>query len=163
MTDNFYFGCPAKSGPGFREVTNYAPNTTLNEYIAAKNQLNRDDEYRLYLQTKTDGNKEWKYIREKYSCFPNECIFDNKMTLVHPNTFNKEMNKWNSMPYVDSKGYFSTMNKKFNDRINAGTNESIYADKNVISFRTPYKCKKLTDFNAFSCFFKFFLFIFKDK
>ena len=149
MTDNFYFGCPAKSGPEFREVTNYAPNTTLNEYIAAKNQLNRDDEYRLYLQTKTDGNKEWKYIREKYSCFPNECIFDNKMTLVHPNTFNKEMNKWNSMPYVDSKGYFSTMNKKFNDRINAGTNESIYADKNVISFRTPYKCKKLTDFNAF--------------
>ena len=54
MTDNFYFGCPAKSGPGFREVTNYAPNTTLNEYIAAKNQLNRDDNNACI------GNKEWK-------------------------------------------------------------------------------------------------------
>ena len=71
------------------------------------------------------------------------------MTLVHPNTFNKEMNKWNSMPYVDSKAYFSAMNKKFDNRINEGTNEIIYADKNVISFRTPYKCKKLTDFNSF--------------
>ena len=149
MTDNFYFGCPAKSGPGFREVTNYAPNTTLNEYIAAKNQLNRDDEYRLYLQTKTDGNKEWKYIREKYSCFPNECIFDNKRTIIHPSVFNKEMTRWNSMPKVDSKKYFSDMTKKFNDRITSGQQVVMYTTKDVLTTREPFKCPVYKDYRAF--------------
>lgn len=151
MSDNFYFGCPAKSGPGFRELTNYAPNTALNEYIAAKNQLERDDEYRLYLQTNATPveNNEWDYLREHYSCFPNECIFDNKRTLVHPSVFNEEMNKWNSMPYVDSKKYFSDMTKKFNDRIKTGQYQYMQTEKHVTVFREPYQCKKFTDFKAY--------------
>lgn len=150
MSDNFYFGCPAKSGPGFREMTNYAPNTSLNEYIAAKNQLERDDEYRLFLQQNGGqiGTNEWSYLKSHHSCFPNECIFDNKRTVVHPSTFNEEMMKYNSMPYVDSKKYFSDMTKKFNDRIKTGIYQPMYVDKEVQTFREPYTCKRFADYSA---------------
>ena len=74
MTDNFYFGCPAKSGPGFREVTNYAPNTTLNEYIAAKNQLNRDDCYGFRFLHNTERNK--LYVWDCKQPWMHQQVFD---------------------------------------------------------------------------------------
>lgn len=151
MCDNFYFNCPAKSGPGFRELTNYAPNTTLNEYIAAQNQLSRDDEYRLYLQNNAEGieYKEWDILRKKYSCFPNECIFDNNMSLVHPNTFKIEMDRWNSTPFIDNKKYLSSMNKQFKNRISKGENNTVYDDKYMYMYRVPMSCKKYNDYNVF--------------
>lgn len=151
MSDNFHLGCPAKSGPGFRELGNFGPNVAMNEYIAAKNQLSRDDEYRLYLQQNAGHiiDNEWAFLREKQSCFPNECIFDNARTLVHPSIFNEEMKRWNSTRYVDSKKYFSVMNKKFDERIKNGKYEPMYTEKDVIVYREPMQCRKFRDYNAF--------------
>jgi len=101
MCDNFYCkkGCPAKCGPGFREVTEYRPNTYINEEIRYKNGLNRDDEYRMFLQ-KNGGviaDNEWSYLRQNNSCYVNECIFNNKRTMVHPSIFPDELSHNNDL------------------------------------------------------------------
>lgn len=99
MTDNFYKGiCPPKSGPGFRELSNYTNNLNMNLNISNKNSIKRDDEYRLFLQK--NGMKiienEWNKLRNNNSCAPNNCIFKNPKTLVHPYTFNEEMERNNN-------------------------------------------------------------------
>ena len=147
MTDNFYYTCPPKCGPGFRELTNYQPNTALNESIINKNKIYRDDDYRAFLQRYNED--EWKTLKQNYSCFPNECIFDNKRTIIHPSVFNKEMTRWNSMPKVDSKKYFSDMTKKFNDRITSGQQAVVYTTKDVSTTREPFKCPVYKDYRAF--------------
>lgn len=151
MSDNFYFSCPAKSGPGFREITNYSPNVALNEYISVQNNIERDDEYRIFLQKNAEQveKNEWETLRSKYSCFPNECIFDNKMTLVNPSVFSEEMARWNSTPRVDSKKYFSEMNKLFRERANNNTKDKVFYDKDVLLYRKNLTCAKSRDYNAF--------------
>jgi hypothetical protein len=101
MCDNLYCKnkCPAKCGPGFRELTDYRPNVYINEQVKYINGLNRDDEYRMFLQNNGEKlmNGEWTYLKQNNSCFINECIFDNKHVMVHPTTFDSEMKRNNEL------------------------------------------------------------------
>lgn len=99
MGDNFFNTCPAKSGPGFRELGNYTNNVNMNQRIAYNNGISRDDEYRLFLQQNGQKiiNSEWNYLKNNNSCWLNGCIFDNPKTLVHPVIFNEEMKKNNGI------------------------------------------------------------------
>ena len=59
------------------------------------------------------------------------------------------MTRWNSMPKVDSKKYFSDMTKKFNDRITSGQQAVMYTTKYVLTTREPFKCPVYKDYRAF--------------
>ena len=90
MSDNFFESCPPKSGPGFRELGHYTSNINMNQRLTYNNEISRDDEYRIFLQQ--NGlkliNNEWMHLKNNYSCWGNECIFNNSHTLVHPLSFN---------------------------------------------------------------------------
>lgn len=147
MTDNFFVGCPAKSGPGFREMTNYYPNTVMNEQIRFNNNIRRDDEYRLFLQQNAEDleKKEWNYLRTNYSCFPNECIFDNKRTLVHPRVFNEELTRYNQLAKnlpIEEKVEF---HHRFFQRDRFDTGKKI----NIVPENKQFVCKNYKDNNLF--------------
>ena len=146
MADNFYKGCPPKMG-GFRELTSYYPNTVLNEQIRFNNNIRRDDEYRYFLQQNAEDleKKEWEYLRTNYSCFPNECIFDNKRTLIHPKVFNEELYKYNTLVNHLPKDPINEFTNRFTDK-----NTFIYGDiTNLIPNNKTYQCKLYKDNNLF--------------
>lgn len=54
MTDNFFYNCPAKTYN--RDLTDYRPNSVMNEQIMKQNNINDYDSYREFLTTKgTEG------------------------------------------------------------------------------------------------------------
>lgn len=112
MCDNF-FGCqcPPKSGPGFRELTNYKNSTLMNEEIRYANKIPREDQYRQFLinNGKEMSNQEWNYMRANHSCWLNECAFRSN-TMIPPSQFPYEMDRNNQLltnpnhePYVCKK------------------------------------------------------------
>jgi len=104
MCDNYYnkkngyCECPPKMGL-FREVGNYSPNSYMNQSIAHMNKIRRDDDYKTFLQMngKVIADNEWKYLRQNYSCWVNECAFTNKRYAVHPMYQIKEMQRNNKL------------------------------------------------------------------
>lgn len=98
MTDNYFKNCPPKMG-GFREMTDYRTATLANESIKKINNISRDDNYRYYLQTQGSklANNEWNYLRDNHSCWTNQCIFNQRRTLIDPSVFTQEMIKNNTL------------------------------------------------------------------
>ena len=147
MTDNYFIGCPPKMG-GFREMTSYYPNTVLNEQIRFNNDIRRDDEYRYFLQQNAENleKTEWDYLRSNYSCFPNECIFDNKRTLVHPKTFNDEIKKYDTLISHLPKEPINEFSYRFYN-----PQAFIYGEKtNLVPNPKTYQCKVYQDENLFN-------------
>lgn len=116
MCDNFYNNCPPKMNYFDRMIGSYEPNTALNQKIAYSNGISRDDDYRTFLQMNGAelADQEWAYLRQNNSCFPNECVFTNKRSLVHPSYFEGEMKRNNELltaphepyickPYADNR------------------------------------------------------------
>lgn len=73
--DNYYKNCPPRMSDG-RFTTNYKSATCNNEYIKFTNNITRDDDYRLFLQT--NGVKmmdsEWLNLKQNDSCWNNACV-----------------------------------------------------------------------------------------
>lgn len=73
--DNFFQNCPAKMEDG-RHITDYQSSTRRDEYIKYMNNIYRDDQYRLFLQSngKNIMNKEWAFNNKYNKCWDNACI-----------------------------------------------------------------------------------------
>lgn len=74
--DNYFQNCPAMMNDGFRAITDYQTPTRRNEYIKYVNDIQRDDQYRLFLQLNGQKilDREWAYLRQNHSCWDNDCV-----------------------------------------------------------------------------------------
>jgi len=72
--DNYFHHCPAKTIG--RDLGTYKTATRSNEYIKYVNNIVRDDQYRLFLQTNTTPilDREWHFYKKTQSCFPKDCV-----------------------------------------------------------------------------------------
>lgn len=72
--DNFFHMCPSKTDG--RQLTDYQSDTKKNESIKYANNIYRDDQYRLSLQTggKDLLNREWEFNKKNNSCWVNGCV-----------------------------------------------------------------------------------------
>lgn len=96
--DNFYGeACPPKMSDG-RHMTDYKPNTQLNEQIKYINGIVRDDEYRMMLQENASkiADREWSILRQTKSCWKNECVH-NFGTSIYPPRFRDELRMYNDL------------------------------------------------------------------
>jgi hypothetical protein len=72
--DNFYQNCPPKMDG--RDFGDYQSATRRNEYIKYVNDIHRDDQYRLFLQTNGTEllDNMWNYQRRFNSCPVQTCV-----------------------------------------------------------------------------------------
>lgn len=93
--DNFFKQCPPKLDDG-RFIGEFRNDTRINEYIKSINGLNRDDDYRMFLQENASKilNNEWKYLKDNNSCWTNNYVH-NYPSRMDPKLFGEEMLKYN--------------------------------------------------------------------
>jgi hypothetical protein len=111
MTDNFFRGCPAVMSDG-RFLSDHLASTRRDEYIKYINDITRDDQYRLFLQT-NGGEiifRERLYNLMNNKCNANVCIHKYP-TRALPRHYVQEMQDHN---YANSimfkkKEYFNNM------------------------------------------------------
>jgi hypothetical protein len=95
--DNFYKNCPPKMNDA-RFLTNYKTSTSYNELIKYANNITRDDDYRLFLQTNANQimDNEWVKLRNDDSCWNNACIHSYPLRM-DPKDFVKERENFNKL------------------------------------------------------------------
>lgn len=95
--DNFYKQCPPMMSDG-RLFTDHRTNVRMNEYIKYINDINRDDDYRIFLQDNAENilDNQWEHERKNKSCWANECIH-NYPTRMYPGFFKRERKAADSM------------------------------------------------------------------
>ncbi len=95
--DNFYRNCPAKMSDG-RFLTNYKTATSYNELIKFANNITRDDDYRLFLQTNATKimDNEWVKMRNQESCWNNACVHNYPLRM-DPRDFKTERENYNKL------------------------------------------------------------------
>lgn len=122
MSDNFFKGCPAMMSDG-RLFTDYRTSVRANEYVKYINNIERDDDYRFFLQSNAEQimDNQWDYARKNKSSWINECVH-NYPTRMHPPWFVEEKKAANDLlnpnrttKYVCSKfdDYRATDTKSF--------------------------------------------------
>ena len=95
--DNFYKNCPARMNDA-RFMTNYKSSTSNNELIKYANNITRDDDYRLFLQTNAVQimDNEWVKLRTDESCWNNACIHSYSLRM-DPKDFKTERENYNKL------------------------------------------------------------------
>ena len=74
--DNFFHNCPPKMSDQGRHLSDFQSSTRRDEYIKYVNDITRDDQYRLFLQSngKEIMDREWAYHNKNNRCWDNVCI-----------------------------------------------------------------------------------------
>lgn len=74
--DNFFHSCPPKMEDQGRPLADFQSSTRRDEYIKYVNDITRDDQYRLFLQSngKEIMDREWAYHSKHNKCWVNDCI-----------------------------------------------------------------------------------------
>jgi len=121
--DNYYQNCPPKMSDNGRNFSDFQSSIRRDEYIKYINDIQRDDKYRLFLQTngKEILDREWSFTNKNGGCGENKCIHTYP-TRSSAKQYASEMEAYNS--------YFN---------LNNGVSQL-----NPLS-----QCKKLTDFRMF--------------
>jgi hypothetical protein len=124
MSDNFFPKCPAMMSDG-RFLTDYRADVRANEYIKYINGIERDDDYRLFLQANGEQimDNQWNYLRKNKSCWVNECVH-NYPTRMYPPWFTEERKAADSL--FDPKRSTRYLCPIFNDYRATHTNSSRY-------------------------------------
>ena len=96
--DNFYHGCPPKMSDQ-RHLSDFRSSTRRDEYIKYINDVTRDDQYRLFLQSNGAAimDKEWQYNKMFNSCWANPCVHK------YPTRINNELATQERMLYDSIK------------------------------------------------------------
>jgi len=94
--DNFYNKCPAMMDDG-RFVSDYKSATRRNEYIKYINNIDRDDQFRSFLQNNANTimDNVWNHHEQNDTCSVNRCVhtFPTRCTAAQ---LNAEMKIYNS-------------------------------------------------------------------
>ena len=95
--DNFFKQCPPRMDDG-RLFLDARTAVRREEYIKFINNIERDDEHRLFYQKNADEimKREWDFIRSKKSCSLKECVHTYP-TRVYPPWFVEERVKHDSL------------------------------------------------------------------
>jgi len=95
--DNYYNSCPPRMSDG-NFLTNYKTSSNYNEFIKFNNNIVRDDDYRLFLQTNAEKmmDADWISLKKNSSCWKNACVH-NYNTRMDPRFFAKERESFNSV------------------------------------------------------------------
>lgn len=109
--DNFFKGCPAMMSDG-RLFTDYRTSIRTNEYIKYINGIERDDDYRLFLQSNAEQimDNQWNEIKRTKTCNVNGCVH-NYPTQMPSSLFIEEKKAVNDL-YNNSSKYVC---QKFDD------------------------------------------------
>ena len=101
--DNFFQNCPPKMSDQGRHLADFQSSTRRDEYIKYVNDIYRDDQYRLFLQTngKEIMDREWAYHNKNNRCWVNDCIH-NYPTRSLPRHYAQEMQAYNSIFNVNT-------------------------------------------------------------
>jgi hypothetical protein len=96
--DNYFQTCPPMMNDQGRHLTDFRSETCRNEFIKYVNDIYRDDQYRLFLQLngKEIMDNEWKYNKQRNSCWVNDCVHKYP-TRSNPRHFVQEMEAYNSI------------------------------------------------------------------
>lgn len=95
--DNYYKNCPARMNDG-NFLTNYKTSSNYNELIKFKNNIVRDDDYRLFLQQNAEKmmETEWNDLRKNSSCWNNACVHVYG-TRMDPRNFEQERKAFDNL------------------------------------------------------------------
>ena len=107
--DNFFQNCPPKMEDQ-RHLADFQSSTRRDEYIKYVNDIYRDDQYRLFLQTngKEIIDREWAYNNKNNRCWVNDCIH-HYPTRSSPRHFAQEMQAYNSIFNMNTNKQMSPM------------------------------------------------------
>jgi len=96
--DNYFQSCPPMMEDQGRPLTDFRSPTSRNEYIKYINDIWRDDQYRLFLQTNGQEllDREWNFNKKRNSCWVNDCIH-NYPTRANPRQFAQEREAYDSI------------------------------------------------------------------
>ena len=96
--DNFFQNCPPMMEDQGRQLGDYKTATRRNEYIKYINDIWRDDQYRLFLQSngKEIMEREYAYHKKNNRCWANECVHNYPLR-VSPRHMAQEMEAYNSV------------------------------------------------------------------
>jgi hypothetical protein len=96
--DNFFHSCPPKMEDQGRHLGDFKTATRRNEYIKYINDIHRDDQYRLFLQSNGTEllDNMWKYQKKYNKCFVNDCIH-HYPTRTNPRQFVQEREAYDSI------------------------------------------------------------------
>lgn len=96
--DNFFQNCPPKMQDQGRQLADFQSSTRRDEYIKYVNDITRDDQYRLFLQSngKEIMDREWSYYNKSARCWDSDCIH-NYPTRCLPRHYWQEMQAYNSI------------------------------------------------------------------
>jgi len=111
--DNFYKSCPPMMDDG-RFLCDFRSGTVRNEYNKYINNINDDNNYRLFLQRNASKimENQWFKLKKNNSCWKNECVH-NYPNMVYPPWFVDERNNYNNLQNPNRKINFPC--KHFSD------------------------------------------------
>jgi len=107
--DNYFKNCPPLMEDQGRNISDFRSEADRNDHIKYINNIQRDDQYRLFLQTNAKDimQKEWAYLKTNNACWDNICthvyptlgnykqfikereIFESSFDLNNGNNYNK--------------------------------------------------------------------------
>ena len=124
MSDNYFLSCPPMMSDG-RLFTDYRTDTRANEYVKYINHIQRDDDYRVFLQSNAETimDNQWNYTRKHKSCWVNQCVHDYP-TRMYPPWFTQERKAADSLFDPNRKTQYPCA--KFNDYRMTNTKSSAY-------------------------------------
>ena len=122
MTDNFFKGCPPVMSDG-RLFTDYRTAVRTDQNIKRINGIERDDEYRIFLQSNAQQimNSDWDNMRKNKSCWVNKCVH-NYPTRMYPSWFVEQKNAVDKAYNNQHSTEYQCL--KFNDYRASGTKSS---------------------------------------
>lgn len=124
--DNYYHKCPPMMSDG-RLFTDFRTATRREETNKYINNIIRDDEYRVFLESNAEEIMDniWDFNKKTKSCWQNECVH-NYPTRVFPPWFVEERKAYDQLALSKQKRtkYFNCT--KFNDYRATQTKESKY-------------------------------------
>ncbi len=102
--DNHFSQCPAMMSDG-RFLTDYRTSTTREENIKYINGITNENNYRLFLQNNTNTiiNREWDAYNKFKSCKNANACIHNYPTVVNPESFAEELDKYNNRHKTNNK------------------------------------------------------------
>lgn len=102
--DNFYHQCPPQMEDQGRHLTDFRSTTVRDEYLKAKNNIYRDDDFRLYLQTNATDlmSSRNRYHLANNRCWVNDCVHKYP-TRCNLHTMAKEKEVYDSMYDINTR------------------------------------------------------------
>lgn len=123
--DNYFMSCPNTTDG--RSFTDFKTPTQRNEYIKYINNIWRDDNYRVFLQSNASQimDREFHYNKKVNKCVANTCIHNSYPLRSLPQDYANQMNAYNNR-YIKDTGHPHTTRSGVDYQEHSGKNCESY-------------------------------------